>query len=44
MVPPGLPSKITQVVPLSRPLVWAFHITQPVELYQWKRSPQLLAL
>jgi hypothetical protein len=35
LLPPGLPSKITQVVPLSRPLVWAFHITQPVELYQW---------
>ena len=34
-VPPGLPSKIQQVVPLSRPLVCAFHITQPVELYQW---------
>ena len=33
--PPGLPSKITQVVPESRPLVCAFHITQPVELYQW---------
>jgi hypothetical protein len=35
LLPPGLPSKITQVVPLSRPLVCAFHITQPVELYQW---------
>ena len=34
-VPPGLPSKITQVVPFSSPLTWAFHITQPVELYQW---------
>ncbi|MCY1381448.1 hypothetical protein D9M69_693560 [compost metagenome] len=33
--PPGLPSKITQVVPPSRPPVCAFHITQPVELYQW---------
>jgi hypothetical protein len=21
---------------------WQFHITQPVELYQWKRSPRLL--
>jgi hypothetical protein len=31
-----------QVVPLSRPLICAFHITQPVELYQWKRSPKLL--
>ena len=33
--PPGLPSKMQQVVPLSRPLVCAFHMTQPVELYQW---------
>ena len=41
--PPGLPSKITQVVPDSRPATWQFHITQPVELYQQKRSPRLLA-
>ena len=32
--PPGLPSKMTQVVPDSRPATWQFHITQPVELYQ----------
>ncbi len=43
LLPAGLPSKMQQVVPLSRPLICAFHITQPVELYQWKRSPQLLA-
>ena len=35
LLPPGLPSKMTQVVPESRPLICAFHITQPVELYQW---------
>jgi len=35
LLPPGLPSKITQVVPPSRPETWAFHITHPVELYQW---------
>ena len=34
LLPPGLPSKMTQVVPESRPLICAFHITQPVELYQ----------
>ena len=34
LVPPGLPSKITQVVPLNKPLICAFHMTQPVELYQ----------
>ena len=33
--PAGLPSKMQQVVPLSRPPICAFHITQPVELYQW---------
>ena len=35
LLPPGLPSKMTQVVPASRPPTWAFHMTQPVELYQW---------
>ena len=35
LVPPGLPSKMTQVVPESRPAICAFHITQPVLLYQW---------
>ena len=42
MLPPGLPSKMTMVAPLHRPDTWVFHITQPVELYQWKRSPRLL--
>jgi hypothetical protein len=32
-----------QVVPLSSPLVWQFHITQPVDEYQWKRSPNEFA-
>ena len=40
VLPPGLPSNRQQVLPLSKPLICAFHITQPVELYQWKRSPQ----
>ncbi len=35
VLPPGLPSKMQQVVPPSRPATWAFHITHPVELYQW---------
>ena len=34
VLPPGLPSNRQQVVPLSSPLICAFHITQPVELYQ----------
>ncbi|GAO25801.1 hypothetical protein ALISP_5621 [Alicycliphilus sp. B1] len=42
MLPPGLPSYSTQVVPPSRPPTWAFHMIQPVELYQWKRSPKEL--
>ena len=33
--PPGLPSKMQQVVPLSRPETWQFHMIQPVEEYQW---------
>src|SRR5205085_2741418 len=33
--PPGLPSKMQQVVPFSRPATWQFHMIQPVELYQW---------
>ena len=41
LLPPGLPSKMTQVVPDSSPAICAFHITQPVELYQWKRSPSV---
>jgi hypothetical protein len=32
--PAGLPSKMQQVVPLSRPPTWLFHMIQPVELYQ----------
>src|SRR5215510_1277251 len=32
--PPGLPSKMQQVVPPSRPLTWQFHMIQPVEEYQ----------
>jgi hypothetical protein len=32
--PPGLPSKMQIVVPLSRPAIWQFHMIQPVELYQ----------
>ena len=40
--PPGLPLKMTQVVPESSPEVCEFHMIQPVELYQWKRSPKLL--
>src|SRR5215472_14804527 len=32
--PPGLPSKMQQVVPLSRPETWQFHMIQPVEEYQ----------
>src|SRR6478609_1950662 len=35
LAPPGLPSKIQQVVPLSRPPTWLFHMIQPVEEYQW---------
>ena len=35
LLPPGLPSYSTQVVPPSRPPTWAFHMIQPVELYQW---------
>ena len=35
LLPPGLPSYRQQVVPLSKPATCAFHITQPVELYQW---------
>jgi hypothetical protein len=33
LVPPGLPSKMQQVVPLSRPLAWQFHMIQPVDEY-----------
>jgi len=40
--PAGLPSYRQQVVPFISPAICAFHITQPVELYQWKRSPQVL--
>src|SRR5262245_36593822 len=32
--PPGLPSKMQQVVPPSRPATWQFHMIQPVEEYQ----------
>src|SRR5947209_13125041 len=32
--PPGLPSKMQQVVPPSRPPTCEFHMIQPVELYQ----------
>ena len=32
--PPGLPSKMQQVVPLSRPETWQFHMIQPVDEYQ----------
>src|ERR1700733_6509546 len=32
--PPGLPSKMQMVVPLSRPATWQFHMIQPVEEYQ----------
>ena len=35
VLPPGLPSKMQQVVPPSKPATCAFHITHPVELYQW---------
>lgn len=34
LAPPGLPSKMQQVVPLSRPPTWLFHMIQPVEEYQ----------
>src|SRR6185312_15278011 len=37
--PLGLPSKMQQVVPLRRPETWQFHMIQPVDEYQWKRSP-----
>ena len=42
LVPLGEPSKRQMVVPLSRPPTWIFHITQPLALYQWKRSPGVL--
>ena len=35
VAPPGLPSKRQQVVPSNRPKPCAFHMIQPVELYQW---------
>src|SRR5947209_14397544 len=35
LAPPGLPSKMQQVVPLSRPPTCEFHMIQPVEEYQW---------
>jgi hypothetical protein len=41
-VPLGDPSNRQIVVPLSSPPTWMFHITQPVALNQWKRSPKLL--
>src|SRR5262249_25544397 len=34
LVPPGLPSKMQQVVPLSSPPTCEFHMIQPVEEYQ----------
>ena len=43
LVPLGDPSNKQMVVPLSSPPTWMFHITQPLALYQWKRSPRLLA-
>ena len=41
LVPLGEPSNRQIVVPLSSPPTWMFHITQPLALYQWKRSPRL---
>ena len=42
-LPAGFPSKMQQVAPISRPVTCRFHMIQPVELYQWKRSPRELA-
>jgi hypothetical protein len=35
LLPEGLPSKMQIVVPVAKPAICAFHMTQPVELYQW---------